>query len=147
MRSFTFNLESVRRLRDHAERKAREEVARELSAREEHASELARRNDAVDEARDGARAAHPSARAMWHALVERRKLERAKAEHALAEQEERVDESRSRATDAAREHEIISRLEQRRRAEHARDVLRAEEAELGEIANAAYLRNQREGAE
>jgi flagellar export protein FliJ len=147
MRSFTFNLESVRRLRDHAERKAREEVARELSAREQHASEVARRNDAVDEAHDGARAAHPTVRGMWLALIERRKLERAKAEHALAEQEERVDESRSRATDAAREHEIISRLERRRRAEHARDVLRAEEAELGEIANAAYLRNQREGAE
>jgi flagellar export protein FliJ len=147
MRSFTFNLESVRRLRDHAERKAREEVARELSAREEHASEVARRNDAVDEAHDGARVAHPTARGMWLALIERRKLERAKAEHALAAQEERVDESRSRATDAAREHEIISRLEQRRRAEHARDVLRAEEAELCDIANAAYVRSQREGAE
>jgi flagellar export protein FliJ len=144
MRAFTFNLESVRKLRDHAERKAREEVARELNAREEHASELARRDDALDSARDGARAAHPSAREMWNALVERRRLERAKAEHALARQEERVGESRTRAVDAAREHEIISRLEQRQRAEHARAVARAEEAELSEIANSAYLRAQEE---
>jgi flagellar export protein FliJ len=145
MRSFTFNLESVRRLRDHAERKAREEVARELDAREQHASELARRDDALGDAHDGARAAHPTARAMWLALIERRKLERTSAEHALAVQEERVDESRGRATDAAREHEMISRLEQRKRAEHARAVASAEEAELGEIATAAYVRNQREG--
>src|SRR5215470_17437111 len=126
MRSFVFNLESVRRLRDHAERKAREEVARELGARERQAAELARRTDAVEDAHDGARAAHPSARAMWHALIERRRLERAHAEHALAEQDERVDESRVRATDAAREHEAISRLEQRQRTEHARAVARAQ---------------------
>jgi flagellar export protein FliJ len=143
MRSFTFNLESVRRLRDHAERRARQDVARELGAREEHASELARRTDALDHAHDGARGAHPTARAMWHALIERRRLERTKAEHALAAQEERVDESRVRATDAAREHEIISRLEQRQRAEHARASELAREAELGEIATAAYLRSQR----
>jgi flagellar export protein FliJ len=142
MRSFTFNLESVRKLRDHAERKAREEVARELNAREQHASELARRSDAVDEAHDGARAAHPTARGMWHALIERRRHERTAAEHALAEQEERVDESRTRATDAAREHEMISRLEQRRRAEHERAAARAQEAELDEIATTAYVRGQ-----
>ena len=143
MRAFVFNLESVRRLRDHAERKAREEVARELGAREQHAAELARRIDAVDEARDGARSAHPSARAQWHALVERRRLEQLQAQHALEEQDERVDESRVRATDAARQHEIITRLEQRRRAEHARAVEQAQEAELGEIATSAYVRNQK----
>lgn len=143
MRAFVFNLESVRRLRDHAERKAREEVARELGAREQHAAELARRVDAVEEARVGARSAHPSARAMWEALVDRRRLEQARAQHALAEQDERVDESRVRATDAARQHEIISRLEQRRRAEHARAVEHAREAELGEIATSAYVRSQK----
>ena len=143
MRAFVFNLESVRRLRDHAERKAREEVARELGAREQHAAELARRNDAVEEARDGARSAHPSARAMWDALVDRRRIEQAQAQHALAQQDERVDESRVRATDAARQHEMIARLEQRRRAEHARAVEQAREAELGEIATAAYVRNQK----
>ena len=147
MRAFTFNLESVRRLRDHAERMAREEVARELHAREQQASELARRTDAVGDAHDGARAAHPSARAMWHALIERRRLEQTKAEHALAAQDERVDESRGRAADAAREHEMINRLEQRRRAEHERAAALADEAELGEIATAAYLRNQREAAQ
>src|SRR5262245_46867554 len=143
MRSFTFNLESVRRLRDHAERKAREDVARELGAREQHAAELARRIDAVEHARDGARGAHPSVRAMWDALVERRRLEQLDAQHALARQEERVDESRLRATDAAREHEMISRLEQRRRAEHARLAELAREAELSEIATAAFVRGQR----
>ena len=140
MRSFVFNLESVRRLRDHAERKAREEVARELGAREQHAAELARRTDAVEQARDGARTAHPSTRAMWEALVERRRLEQEGARQALAQQDERVDESRVRATDAAREHEMIARLEQRRRAEHARAVEQAREAELGEIATSAYVR-------
>jgi flagellar biosynthesis chaperone FliJ len=80
---------------------------------------------------------------MWHALVERRRLEQTQAVHALAEQEERVDESRVRATDAAREHEVISRLEQRKRAEHARAVEHAEEAELGEIATTAFVRNQK----
>src|SRR5215470_15756604 len=79
MRSFVFNLESVRRLRDHAERKAREDMARELGAREQHAAELARRTDAVEHAQDGARAAHPSARAMWHALIERRRVEQSRA--------------------------------------------------------------------
>ena len=64
-------------------------------------------------------------------------------EHALEQQDERVDESRVRATDAARQHEIITRLEQRRRAEHARAVEHAQEAELGEIATSAYVRNQK----
>jgi hypothetical protein len=106
MRSFTFNLESVRRLRDHAERKAREEVARELGAREQHAAELARRTDAVEHAHDGARAAHRRRRAMWRAR--RAPPPRAdQAQYALAEQDERVDESRVRATDAARQHEVI----------------------------------------
>src|SRR5262245_55694040 len=140
MRAVVFNLESVRRLRDHAERKAREEVARELGAREQHAAELARRTDAVEQARDGARAAHPSARAMWQALVDRRRLEQTHAARALAEQDERVDETRVRAADAAREHEMVARLEQRQRAEHSRAVEQAREAELGEIATAAYLR-------
>jgi flagellar FliJ protein len=147
MRAFTFNLESVRRLRDHAERKAREEVARELHAREEHATELARRTDAVGDAHDGARAAHPSARAMWLALIERRRLEQSRARQALEVQDERVAGSRSRAADAAREREMIDRLEQRRRAEHARAVASAEEAELAEIANSAFLRRGREGTE
>ena len=144
MRSFVFNLESVRRLRDHAERKAREDVARELGAREQHAAELARRTDAVEQARDGARTAHPSARAMWEALVDRRRIEQMRAQHALAAQDARVDESRVRATDAARQHEVITRLEQRRRAEHTHAVELAQEAELGEIANSAYLRRAAE---
>jgi hypothetical protein len=143
MRAFVFNLESVRRLRDHAARKAREDVARELGAREQHAAELARRSGAVDEARDGERSAHPSARAQWQALVERRRLEQLQARHALERQDERVDESRIRATDAARQHEILARLEQRRRAEHTRAVEQAQEAELGEIATTAYVRNRK----
>jgi hypothetical protein len=142
MRSFRFNLESVRRLRDHAERRAREEMARELGARELHASELARRTDALDDAHEGARSAHPTERAMWHVVIERRRLERARAQHALAEQDERVGESRARATDAAREHEMISRLERRRRDEHARADARAQEAELSDLATVAYRRSQ-----
>jgi flagellar protein FliJ len=143
MRSFTFSLESVRKLRDHAERRAREDMARELGARDAHRSELERRTDALGDAHEGARAADPSARAMWHVLIERRRLERARAEYELAQQEQRVGESRERATDAVREHEMISRLEQRRRDEHTRAVARAEEASLGELATVAYLRGQR----
>ena len=78
-------------------------------------------------------------------MIERRRLERTRAEHALAEQEERVGESRLRATDAAREHEMISRLERRRRDEHARAGARAQEAELSELATVAYARAQRAG--
>ena len=144
MRAFVFNLESVRRLRDHAERKAREEVARELGAREQHAAELARRSDAVDEARDGARCrapvgAGPVARA--------RRAPPARAAPGPARARASRTSGSTRAASAPPTQpgstRSSSRLEQRRRAEHARAVEQAHEAELGEIATAAYVRNQK----
>ncbi len=142
-RAFTFRLESVLRLRKHAERRARAEVARELGAASAHSRDLERRTSDLYAAHAGARDAHPSERRLWDAYVDRRTIERCASAEILAEQRARVEESRRRAAGAAQERKAIGRLEERQRAEHASARARAEEAHLGELAIEAFRRGRR----
>lgn len=140
MRPFRFRLETVRRLRDHAEQRARDDLARELSAQAALADDVRRSRDAVSTARTGARVADVRARASWEAFIERRDREQRLAETELLRQSARVDETRVVLGQASREHRAITRLEDKHRERYADEQRRVDEAELSDIAGRAYHR-------
>ncbi|MFN0154585.1 MAG: hypothetical protein ACKVUT_09415 [Gaiella sp.] len=143
MRPFKFRLETVSRLRDHAERDARDRLARELVAREASAAELERRADALRAARCAARTAAAGTLASWQVLIERREREHEVAVAHLEKHERTVLERQAHLAVASRERDAISKLETRHRAEHLRAVARAEDAILGDVAVAGYHRAEK----
>lgn len=146
MSPFRFRLETVRRLRDHAEQRARDELARELSAHASLADDVNRSRDAVASACHSARDADVRVRASWDAFIERRDREQRLAETELVRQSMRVDEQREALGQAAREHKAIARLEDKHRDRHRDEVRRRDESELSDIASRAYGRVSRGAA-
>lgn len=140
MRPFRFRLETVRRLRDHAEQRARDELARELSTHASLVDEHERSCGAVSAAAAGARDADLRARVSWQHFIERRERERSAAAHELRAQADRVDEQRGVLGQANREHRAILRLEEKHRARHQGELLRRQDAELSDIAIQAHRR-------
>jgi flagellar FliJ protein len=146
-KTFTFNLEPVRALREQAEQQAQEQLATELALQ-------ARRESALREASRRAAAAR-TARAPKHgatvtghelqardAFVARTEREHERARHELAASEQQVASSRGRVVEAGREREVLERLKRRRASEHAREVARQEEQTLSEVALTTHLRNR-----
>jgi flagellar biosynthesis chaperone FliJ len=140
MAPFRFRLETVQRLRAHAERRAKEELARAIVEREQRAHALVRSRRALEHAYTTAQPDDPVARACAEALIVRRERERSDAERALAAQEVEVGLSRVDAVEAARASEIVARLEARHRAAHRREALREEDATLSELALTLHRR-------
>lgn len=140
MRPFRFRLETVRRLRDHAEQRARDDLARELAAHASVEDELRRSLDAVDSACEGARGADVLARASWEAYIERRGREQRLAETELEHQRARVEEQRSALGRASREHQAIVKLEDKHRERHRDEWRRKDESELSDLAGRAHRR-------
>jgi flagellar export protein FliJ len=134
MRPFRFRLETVRRLRDHAEQRARDELARELSVHASLEDEVQRSSGAVAKASAGAGTADLRSRASWQHFIERRERERSSAQTELQQQTERVLEQRGVLGQANREHQAITRLEAKHRARHQDDMRRRQDSELSDIA-------------
>jgi flagellar protein FliJ len=146
-KSFTFNLEPVRALREQVEHQAQEKLATELALQ-------ARRESALhDASRRAAAALH--ARTPSHgstvtghelqareAFVARTENERDAARQQLAASAQQVETSRGRLVEAGREREVLERLKRRRASEHAHVVARAEEQSLAEIGLNTHLRNR-----
>jgi flagellar FliJ protein len=145
MTRFSFKLESLRSLREQAERQAREELARELTRKEQHDAAL---SDAEERLRSAQNASplNQGATVEAHQLVslqayvERRKRERASALADASAQATEVQESRQRLELAARERRVLERLKERQELEHRREAARIEEAELGELGLTAHRR-------
>ena len=72
--------------------------------------------------------------------VERAERERQTAELDLGRREAEVDARRIVLAGAARDHEVISRLKQRRQGDHERAAAAAEQATLDEVALAVHRR-------
>ena len=142
MRPFRFRLETVRRLRDHAEQLARDELARELSFQASLEDDVRRSRDAVTVARTAAAHADVRSRASWDAFIERRSREQELAESELVRQAERVVQQREALGQASREHKAIARLEDKHRERHRDEARRADESELSDIAGRAFLRTR-----
>ena len=145
MRRFTFNLESVLAVREHAEQDAKRALAAELAVQSDRDSELAAAASAAHAARRGT-AARPGERivaaelAARHAFRERRELEHTSARALAHAQSIRVDRERAEVERTVRERDAISRLKEQRRAAHGRAAARLEEQAIGEAALAAHVR-------
>jgi flagellar FliJ protein len=148
-KSFTFNLEPVRALREQAEQQAQEHLATELAlkARRESAlSNASRRAVAARHARTPSHGSTVTGHELHarEAFVARTEREREAARTELTASEEQVAHSRGRLVEAGRDREVLERLKRRRATEHAREAARLEEQSLAEIALISHLRNKRE---
>ena len=144
VRPFQFRLERVRVLRERAEQRASEELAASLAHKRRGEEELRAAEQRVAEARDRRRMTGHSSGAdllAIQAYIERTQ----RAEHAaaldLGRREAEVDARRNALVHAAREHRALTRLEQRKRAEHALHSARIEGAAMDELALAVHRRS------
>lgn len=146
MSAFRFRLEKVRRIRQGAEDRAREELAASLAARLESEQVVAatheRLGGAIETHRRVAGLAGASAAELIaaQAFLERVESERALAERVLGHHDESVDERRAALADAARDRQAMDRLRERRLAEHALHAGRAAAATLDELALRVHAR-------
>ena len=150
-KTFTFNLEPVRALRQQAEQQAQEQLATELAlqARRESAlNEASRRADAARKARTPRHGASVTGHELQarEAFVTRTEREHEQARRELEVSEQQVATSRGRVVEAGREREVLERLKRRRASEHAREVARQEEQTLAEVALTTHLRNRSRNA-
>jgi flagellar export protein FliJ len=147
VKRFRFRLETLRELREHAEREAKEDLARELAAAERCAA-------AVDEAEARLAAARVEASTAAgaaltgeelrarRAFVDRRNEERLRALADAEAQSQRVLSSIASLEQAARERETLERAKSRARDLHEREQARVEATTLDEVAMLHHFRMQ-----
>jgi flagellar FliJ protein len=143
--TFTFGLERVRELREHAESQAKEQLAATLNQRMKGAAMLAAASDALAAAAEAGRpatgerlnAADLIAHERW---VQALKRDAENAALTLDRLDAEVDARRQTLGDKRRDREVLERLKERKAAEHAAELARREGAELDEIALGMYQR-------
>lgn len=145
MAIFRFKLESVRALREQEERRAQEELARELALAAARHAAAAAADDRVVEARDalaacGGTSLTPQELVARQAFLERRERERLEARYAVDAQERQVEAQRGSLERAAQDREVLERVKRRAQDAHAVGEAKAAEEMLGEIALAAHRR-------
>jgi flagellar FliJ protein len=143
-RPFKFRLERVRVLRERAEQRASEELAVSLAHQRHGEEQLRAAAQRVDEARQGRRAtAHASGADLlrMQAYIERSERAQQAAALDLDRREAEVGARRAALVHAAREHRALTRLEQRRREEHALQNARIERAAMDELALTVHRRS------
>ena len=143
-RPFQFRLERVRALRERAEQCASEHLAASLAHQRDSEEQLHAAAERVAQARHARRdALHTSGAGLlsMQAYLERTQ----RAEHAaavdLGRREADVDARRAELVHAAREHRALTRLEERRRQEHALEGARVEGAHMDEVALTMHRRS------
>jgi len=143
-RPFQFRLERVRALRERAEEQRAEELAASVAHRQRGAEQLEAAAERVDRARHvrrGAASVTAGDLLSMQAYLERTQRAQQAAELDLGRRDAEVDARRVALVHAAREHRALTRLEERRRKEHASEVARAEGAQMDEIALAVHRRS------
>ncbi|MBX5469469.1 MAG: flagellar export protein FliJ [Thermoleophilaceae bacterium] len=144
-RPFKFSLERVRALRERTEELAREQLAASLSHRSQGEARLRAASATVERARRRRRelagaavtAGELVARQMY---LERTEREREAAALDLDRRDAEVQARRRALASAARERQVLERLEERRRADHELRVARRECAALDEMALSIHCR-------
>jgi flagellar FliJ protein len=144
--SFRFPLERLRALRERSEDLAKQELAGALARRSGCADRLRAIGEDVHVALAAKRAraavpASPQELIAQQAWLERVEQARAAGEQDLDRHDAEVGARRDALSTAARERQALERLKERRRADHARAVARAEGAVLDEIALAQHRRS------
>jgi flagellar export protein FliJ len=140
-RRFTFALEPLRTVREHAEQVAMRDLAGELRQADALRHELQSTEQRLDAARDvqpeaTLTAVELAARQLYLERVER---EVADAKYRAQLQEGHVEATRERLQLAARDREQVDRLAERRRAEHDRAERRRERDAGDEISIQMHL--------
>ena len=149
MKKFRFDLEPVRALREQAEKRAQEDLARELAMHAQLEAALAAVEQVVEAVRRAGAptpgVAVPAADlATWDAYLVRRERDRRETERRLGEHGQVVDLHRTLLAQTARERESVERLKQRALARHLHAVGKEQEALADEVATTAYSRRLRE---
>jgi flagellar FliJ protein len=142
-RPFQFRLERVRALRERAEQRASEALAASVAHHLRGEEELRAAAQRVVDARAGRReTAHASGADLiaMHAYIERTQRAAQAVALDLGRREAEVDARRDALVHAAREHRALTRLEQRRRQEHALEAARIDGAAMDELALTVYRR-------
>jgi flagellar protein FliJ len=144
--SFKFRLERVRSLRERAEERAREDLARELTHRVRGEAMLREATTIAASARESGRDAtlRPGASGAdllaAQAWIERSERNRREAALELDRRDAEVSARRESLVVAARDREVIERLKRRRRADHDREVARIDQINLDEVALGVHRR-------
>jgi flagellar protein FliJ len=149
--SFRFRLERIRALRQRKESLARQELARAISLRTGSRDRLRHVEEHLERALthqrlaagEGANTTTVSAAELLarQAFVEHVEAQRTMGMRELERHEADVADRDTQLGRAAREHEILERLKNRRRAEHEREAGRRESEQLDEIALERFRRS------
>ena len=143
--SFTFRLERVKSLRERAEARAQEDLAHELRLRLRGEAML---REATYAASAATRAGRDTVQARTsgmdliaaQAFIERAERTRREAELDLDRRDAEVAARRVALQAAARDRQVMDKLEQRQRADHKREWARRSQGALDEIALGVHRR-------
>ncbi len=143
--SFTFRLERVKTLRERAEARAQEDLAHELRLRLRGEAMLREATHAVSAATQAGRdavLARPSGMDLIAAQAFMERAERDRRERALDldRQEAEVAARRDALQAAARDRQVMDKLEERQRADHNKAWARRAQGALDEIALGVHRR-------
>jgi flagellar FliJ protein len=143
--SFTFRLERVKSLRERAEERAQEDLATELRLRLRGEAMLMAATNAASAAVETARnVTHAPASAgdliAAQAYIERAQRSRHEAALDLDRRDAEVAARRAALQAAARERQVMDKLEERQRADHEREWARRTQGDLDEIALRVHRR-------
>jgi flagellar FliJ protein len=137
--SFTFRLERVKTLRERAEARAQEDLARELSLRLRGEAMLREATYAASAASDAGRETVQSRSSGMdliaaQAFIERAERTRREAALDLDRQDAEVAARRTALQAAARDRQVMDKLEARQRADHDAHWARVAQGTLDEVA-------------
>ena len=148
MTSFRFRLERLRALRERREQLAQEQLAHSISGLQRSREQLRESQAGVEQALAEQRRATETARTLdggelraRQAFLERMEQQRRCQEEQLTRSEAEVARSNDRLALAASEHQMLVRLRERRRGEHAREQSRIEGQANDELATIRFRRS------
>jgi flagellar FliJ protein len=144
VRPFKFRLERVRAVRERAEERASQELSTSVAHHQRGEEALRAAGDRVAQARADRRATAQASGAdllAMQAYIERTQRAEQAAALDLDRREAEVDARRDALVHAAREHRALTRLEQRRRQEHAMQAARVDSAIMDEVALSVHRRS------
>lgn len=143
--AFRFRLERVRAVRERKEKLAQLELANALSRRTSSEAELRTADATLEHARQQQRTALAerdpvSATDLLgrQAFLERVEAQRRLRANDLQQRDAEVAERDAQLASAASDHEMLNRLRERHRGEHALDAARREQGDLDEIAASRF---------
>jgi flagellar export protein FliJ len=143
--AFRFRLERVRAVRERKEKLAQRELADAISLRTSSEAQLRSADATLERARQQQRTALAERDAVSatdllgrQAFLERVEAQRVLRANDLQQRDAEVAVRDAQLASAASEHEMLNRLRERHRGEHALELARREQGDLDEIAASRF---------